>query len=175
MLFSQLEHTTMCKTSVEQMIQFGTCQFFRYNIFHLFEAGNCVSNSRFEWMKNTHKYIYPKWLVLGRRRWWRTRADLAAGRRGVCTGSQRFLNLAYYIVLLFSSLITIQRKSHCYFYFSHFSMNVSYFILLLMNRVCVGCGGCLEVLGQLVRQLAALSSHDCWCTCSNIQGKDWSL
>ena len=41
-------------------------------------------------------------LVLGRRRRWWTRADLAAGRRGVCTGSQLFLNLAYYIVLLFS-------------------------------------------------------------------------
>ena len=45
--------------------------------------------------------------------------------------------------------------------FSFFPMNIFYFILLLMNRLCVGCGGCLGVLGQLVRQLTALSSHDC--------------
>ena len=35
--------------------QYGICLFSINNIiFHSFEAGNCVSNSSFKWMKNTH-------------------------------------------------------------------------------------------------------------------------
>ena len=42
--------------SVNQIIQFRRCLFFIKNIiFHLFEAGNWVTNSSFKWMKNIHK------------------------------------------------------------------------------------------------------------------------
>ena len=43
---------------VNQSIELGRCLFFiNSTIFHSFEAGNCVSNSSFKWMKNTHKQL----------------------------------------------------------------------------------------------------------------------
>ena len=40
------------------VLQFGRCLFFTNNIIsHLFEVGNCIRNSIFDWMKNTHKQL----------------------------------------------------------------------------------------------------------------------
>ena len=43
---------------VNQIIELGRCLFFiNSTIFHSFEAGNCVSNSSFKWIKNSHKQL----------------------------------------------------------------------------------------------------------------------